>query len=498
MSARSADPATLQEAARELGFELSTEDLEACSQIVEGMLGAGAQTPEVAFEVAGPERDWWRPSAEENPHGAWHVRTRVRTREEGPLAGSRVALKDNVMLAGVPLLNGSALLEGYVAEVDATVVTRLLDAGAEIAGKAHCENFCLSAGSHTCVSGPVHNPHRRGHTTGGSSSGSAALVAAGDVELAVGGDQGGSIRIPASYCGVVGMKPTHGLVPYTGAAPLEPYVDHLGPITRDVRDNARMLEVLAGPDGIDGRQSGPLPGGYVEALGESVAGRRVALLAEGFGHGTPAVDAAVRDAAHSLAAQGVEVREVSIPEHLTAAGGTLAVLTEGAYRAFVHGDGLGVGRSDLYPPGYMQRIRAWRERPETLPGLLKAMILVGRIRERESGASGYGQAVHRARQLRACYDAALAEVDCLLMPTTPDTAPPLPAPDASPLESMASASIGTVNTGVFDVSHHPALSIPCGMLDGLPVGMMLVGRHGDEAGLYRVAHAFEQARGPAR
>ena len=130
--------------------------------------------------------------------------------------------------------------------------------------------------------------------------------------------------------------------------------------------------------------------------------------------------------------------------------------------------------------------------------LLKAMILVGRIRERESGASGYGQAVHRARHLRARYDAALAEVDCLLMPTTPDTAPPLPAPDASPLESMASASMGTVNTGVFDVSPPPAHSIPTGMLDGQPVGMRMVGRHGDEAGLYRLAHAFEQTRGPAR
>ena len=254
-----------------------------------------------------------------------------------------------------------------------------------------------------------------------------------------------------------------------------------------------MLEVLAGPDGIDGRQAGPLPGGYVEALGEVVSGRRVALLAEGFGHGDPAVDAMVRAAARSLEALGVEVAEVSIPEHVTAAGGTLAILMEGAYRTFVHGDGMGGGRSDLYLPEYMRRVRAWRSHPEALPELLKAMILAGRLQERESGARGYGQAVNRARSLRACYDAALAEVDCLLMPTTPDTAPPLPAADAGFLESYASAATGTVNTGVFDVSHHPALSIPCGMLDGLPVGMMLVGRHGDEASLYRIAHAFEQA-----
>ncbi len=132
------------------------------------------------------------------------MKTSIKGKPGGKLAGRRVALKDNVCLAGVPMMIGAQLLEGYVPDVDATIVERILDAGGEIAGKAVCEYYCVSGGSHTSSTGPVHNPHKRGYTTGGSSSGSAALVAAGDVDMAIGGDQAGSIRIPASHCGIVG------------------------------------------------------------------------------------------------------------------------------------------------------------------------------------------------------------------------------------------------------------------------------------------------------
>ncbi|MEB8330803.1 amidase family protein, partial [Flavobacteriaceae bacterium KMM 6897] len=125
--------------------------------------------------------------------------------------------------------------------LDATIVTRLLDAGAVIAGKAHCEYFCLSGGSHTNATGPVHNPHKHGYSAGGSSSGSGALVGAGEIDMAIGGDQGGSIRMPASFCGCYGMKPTHGLVPYSGIMPIENTIDHVGPMTTNVMDNALML-----------------------------------------------------------------------------------------------------------------------------------------------------------------------------------------------------------------------------------------------------------------
>ena len=144
------------------------------------------------------------------------MKSTVQGRSEGKLAGKTVALKDNICLAGVPMMNGAATLEGYVPNVDATIVTRLLDAGATIAGKCTGEYFCFSGGSHTSALAPVHNPWCMGFSAGGSSSGSAALVAAGEFDLAIADDQGGSIRMPASYCRIVGMTPTRGLVPYTG------------------------------------------------------------------------------------------------------------------------------------------------------------------------------------------------------------------------------------------------------------------------------------------
>ena len=152
----------------------------------------------------------------------------------GKLTGKKIALKDNVMLAGVPMMNGAATLEGFIPEFDAPIVTRMLDEGAEIIGKTHCEAFCLSGGSHTNATGPVHNPHKMGFSAGGSSSGSAVVVALGEADMAIGCDQGGSIRMPASFSGVYGMKPTWGLVPYTGIMPIEIFVDHTGPMTASV------------------------------------------------------------------------------------------------------------------------------------------------------------------------------------------------------------------------------------------------------------------------
>src|SRR5260370_37006313 len=164
------------------------------------------------------------------------------------------------------MMIGAELFDGYVPEVDATVVERILDAGGEIAGKAVCEYFCVSGGSHTSASGPVHNPRKRGFSAGGSSSGCAALVAASGVEMAIGGAQAGSNRIPARHCGIVGLKPTFGLVPYTGIALLEITIDTCGPMTATGADNALLLEVIAGPDGLDTRPRRVQPSRYPEAL----------------------------------------------------------------------------------------------------------------------------------------------------------------------------------------------------------------------------------------
>ena len=221
------------------------------------------------------------------------------------------------------------------------MVTRLLDAGATIAGKAVCEDLCFSGGSHTSRTGPVRNPWDRSRTAGGSSSGSAALVAAGRADLALGGDQGGSIRIPSAFCGTVGHKPTHGLVPYTGAFPIENTLDHLGPITRTVRDAALMLGVLAGPDGLDPRQRAAAPPlDFTSALDAGVQGLRLGVLAEGFGFpglSEPAVDETVRAAIGTLSGAGARISPVSIPWHRDAMSVWNVIATDGVVTQMVTG-----------------------------------------------------------------------------------------------------------------------------------------------------------------
>src|SRR5271170_563235 len=260
----------LRAVAEDLGMNMSREDLESYSELMQPNFAAYdvvEAMPDYLPEVKYPRTPGYHPEGEENEYNAWYVKTTIKGAQSGKLAGKTIAIKDNVCVAGVPMMNGASTLEGYVPDIDATIVTRILDAGGTILGKTHCEYFCFSGGSHTNATGPVHNPHRMGYSSGGSSSGSGVVVATGEADMAIGGDQGGSIRIPASFCGIYGMKGTHGLVPYTGVMPIEITLDHTGPMTSTVEDNALLLEVLAGPDGLDPRQYGGVAKPYREALG---------------------------------------------------------------------------------------------------------------------------------------------------------------------------------------------------------------------------------------
>jgi amidase len=225
-------PSQLREIASEVGLDLSDTDVTSFIELMRPSVAAYNVVdamPDNLPAVQYPRAPGYRPMGEENAYNAWYVKTKVEGASSGKLRGKTVVLKDNIMLAGVSMMNGSATLEGYMPDIDATVVQRVLDAGGTIVGKAHCEAFCLSGGSHTNATGSVHNPHKTGYSAGGSSSGSAVLVARTEADMALGGDQGGSIRIPSSFCGIYGMKPTHGLVPYTGIMPIEICVDHTGP-----------------------------------------------------------------------------------------------------------------------------------------------------------------------------------------------------------------------------------------------------------------------------
>ena len=490
--------AQLRESATELGMAPSDEYLEATQRII-GPLAAAYRSldgiPDELPEVRYPRTPGYRPEAGENPHNAWYYKTAIKGAKRGKLAGKRVAVKDNICVAGVPMMNGASTLEGYVPEIDATVVARILDAGGEIAGKAVCEYYCVSGTSSTSATGPVHNPWKRGYSAGGSSSGSAALVAAGDVDMALGGDQAGSIRIPASYCGVYGMKGTFGLVPYTGAISLEITIDHCGPITNTVANNALLLEVVAGPDGLDSRQHSPKVARYTRALAEDVKGLRIGVVGEGFGHDNsePDVDAKVRAGVERFAKLGAEIVDVSVPMHSMAPKIWIPIGHDGGFMTMMAMNGAGVNHEGLYVTSLLDAAVGWRSRADEFADTIKIIAMFGHYSLRHYRGHYYAKAMNLRRRLRAAYDAALSECDLLLMPTLPIKASELPPPGASPEAVTKVAWEMLANTSGFNLTGHPAMTLPCALGDGRPIGLMLAGRHWDEYTIYRAAHAFEQS-----
>lgn len=445
------------------------------------------------------DRKWYRPDDAENPLGAWYVRTDITEGGDGPLAGRTVAIKDNTMVAGVPMMNGSETVEGFIPIRDATVVARILAAGATIAGKAVCEDLCFSGSSFTSRTGPVRNPWDPSRSAGGSSSGSAALVASRAVDMATGGDQGGSVRIPSAYSGIVGHKPTHGLVPYTGAFPIEFTIDHLGPMTRTVADAALMLRIMAGNDGFDPRQPRNLEvPDYVEALRAGAAGLRIGVVSEGFGTpvSQPGVDDGVRGAIDTLRGAGLSAEDVSVPWHADAMHVWNVIATEGATAQMVEGNGYGRNWFGLYDPELIAHYgRQWRERSARFSETVKLVLLTGRHTLDTEQGRHYAMARNLAYELRAAYDAVLADYDVLVMPTLPLTATPI-VDAGAPLEEYLARALEMIgNTAPFDVTGHPATSVPAGLVDGLPAGLMIIGRHFDDATCLRVADALEQAVG---
>lgn len=449
--------------------------------------------PDEIPAVRYPRAAAYRPDGEENPLNAWYYKSEVQGAATGKLAGRTVALKDNIALAGVPMMNGASTLEGFVPAYDATVTTRLLDAGATILGKATCEHFCLSGGSHTSDPAPVHNPLRHGYSAGGSSSGSAALVAARAVDMAIGCDQGGSIRIPSAFCGTYGMKPTHGLVPYTGIMPIEATLDHAGPITANVRDNALMLEAIAGGDGLDPRQYASTVEAYTAALDKGVRNLKIGLLTEGF-H-LPNMDTQVaekvRGAVARLQELGALVGEISVPEHNLAGALWSPIGCEGLTAQMMHGNGMGFNWEGQYDVALLDKHARWRDDADALSPSLKICMFVGQYGLERYHGRYYARAQNIARRARAGYDRALADFDLLVMPTVPIVAQPLPKPGCSITEYISRAFEMIGNTAPQDITGHPAMSIPCGLVDGLPVGMMLVGRHYAESTIYQAAAALE-------
>ncbi|WVQ85193.1 hypothetical protein IAT38_007358 [Cryptococcus sp. DSM 104549] len=423
----------------------------------------------------------------------------------GLLDGKTVCLKDNVTLKGVPCLLGTDTFTDWTPNTDATIVTRILEAGGTITGKAVCENLSLWGVSCSSATGPISNPHAPGYSAGGSSSGTGALVARGDVDLGIGGCQGGSIRIPSAVNGIVGMKPTTGLVPYTGVASLEPILDHTGPMTKTVLDNALLLQAIAGADGIDDRsQAGcPFPDNvpnYPELAKGGIKGLRVGIITESLDQALSdkRVSDLVVKAAKQLEALGASVvEEVKVPFHKEAPNIWAVIGRLSAENTLM---GRTCGRRILCLNDLTEKMV-----PITQKSADKMFCSgVNSIVNAQWGWKNLpptliGKATNLVRKLRDSYYAALDNYDVLITPTLPMLATKLPEPGASVRELMENSAGVSLNTSAFNLTGMPALSIPVGFLASLvdesvklPVGMQIIGKFYAEPTLYKVAYAWEQ------
>ncbi|HSC95046.1 MAG TPA: amidase [Burkholderiales bacterium] len=405
--------------------------------------------PEIALEDA-------RRAEAEIMHGGWR----------GPFHGMPYGLKDIIDYAGLPTTAHSKILEGNVAQADAAVTQKLRAAGGVFMGKLSTHEFALGGPSFDLPWRPARNPWNRDHFCGGSSSGSGAATAAGFLPAAVGSDTGGSIRNPATMCGVVGMKATYGLVSRRGVFPLAFSLDHVGPLTRTVQDNALMLDVLAGYDPLDPGSVNAATGGYASELGRGVRGLRIGVIRHFYARdmeGDPEMVAGIEAALKVLEGLGAVVREIEtapLPEWNAC---NRTILTSEAYA--IHEKWL-------------------RERPQDYGRLARERLLAGAFVR----AADYINATRVRGKLAGAFHALLDGIDVVVTASSMDPACVIDDPDA------IERTYGRQARAPFNLTGGPALSVPVGFSKaGLPLGMQIVGKPFSEALVYRVGHAYEQA-----
>jgi aspartyl-tRNA(Asn)/glutamyl-tRNA(Gln) amidotransferase subunit A len=408
--------------------------------------------------------------------------------DPGPLAGVPVALKDNLCTRGVETTCSSRILAGWRPPYDATVVRRLTDAGAVVIGKTNMDEFAMGSSTENSSSGPTRNPYDRTRVPGGSSGGSAAAVAAGFVPLALGSDTGGSIRQPAALCGVVGMKPTYGIVSRAGLVAFASSLDQIGPLARSVEDAAALLEVIAGHDPADST-SLPEPAPSLRPVsGDGVAGLRIGLCRELVDAAAADVAARVREAAEALAAAGASVEEVSIPECRYALSAYYLIAPAEASSNLARYDGvrygLRVDADDVTAMNTATRTAGFG--PE-----VKRRIMLGTYALSAGYYDAYYGQAQRVRTLVVgAFARAYARCDALLGATAPSTAFGIGEKTGDPL-TMYRSDVCTIPS---NLTGDPAMSVPFGTGDdGLPVGVQVLAPALGEAVLFRVAAAVEAA-----
>lgn len=409
--------------------------------------------------------------------------------DPGPLAGVPVAVKDVILTRGVRTTCASRLLENYVPPYDATAVSRLEQAGGIILGKTNCDEFAMGSSNENSAFGPVRNPVAPDRVPGGSSGGSAAAVAQGTAVLALGSDTGGSIRQPASFCGVVGITPTYGRVSRYGLVAFASSLDHIGPFARNVRDAALLLQVIAGRDPMDSTSAfAPVPD-YLAALDGDVRGVRVGMPIEYFRDLTSETGHAIARGFELLKMLGCEIREISLPHTEYAIACYYIICTAEASSNLARYDGVRYTRRSARAETLAEMYR--NSRAEGFGAECKRRIMLGTY----VLSAGYYEAYYlKAQKVRTLiardFNEAFREVDVIVTPVSPFPAFRLGEKIADPL-AMYLSDIYTITGSLAGI---PCMSVPCGRTrDGLPVGMQILARHFDETGMLRLAYALEQA-----
>ncbi len=412
---------------------------------------------------------------------------RIAQGDAAPLAGVPMQLKDNLSTRGAPTTCASAMLAGYCPPYDAAVATALADAGAALLGKGNMDEFAMGSSNETSAFKPARNPWDLSRVPGGSSGGPAAAVAAGLAPFALGSDTGGSIRQPAALCGVVGLKPTYGLVSRYGLIAFASSLDQIGPLTRSVEDAALALNVIAGHDP---RDSTSIPGAapdYRDGLEAGVKGLRVGVVPEYFGDGIdPSVAAAVRAAIAELEGLGAEITERSLPTSRAALAVYYVIAPSECSANLARYDGVKYGYSDEEAGSMWAALDATRR--AGFGEEVRRRIMIGTY----ALSAGYYDAYYKKAQqtrtlIRREFDAAFRDVDVLALPTAPGVAFEIGG-IVDPLVMHAN-DICTIPANIAGI---PGISVPCGFVDGLPVGLQLLGPHLSERVLLRAGYAYEQ------
>jgi aspartyl-tRNA(Asn)/glutamyl-tRNA(Gln) amidotransferase subunit A len=411
-------------------------------------------------------------------------------KDPGPLAGVPIALKDNMTTRGVPTTCSSRILEGWLPPYDATVVQRLRAAGAVIVGKTNLDEFAMGSSTENSAFGPTRNPHDTTRVPGGSSGGSAAAVAAGFAPLAIGSDTGGSIRQPAALCGVVGVKPTYGLVSRYGLIAFASSLDQIGPFATTVADAALLLEVIAGHDTMDSTSIPQSPPSIVDGLKAGVSGVRVGIVRELMNGVDADVIARVNEAAESLSAAGAKVEEVSVPAAIYGLTAYYLIAPAEASSNLARYDGVRYGLRRHGDSGDITSMYS-ATRSAGFGPEVKRRIMLGTY----ALSAGYYDAYYgQAQRVRTLIIRDLAtayeQFDVLLSPTAPTTAFAFGAKTANPL-AMYLSDVCTIPS---NLAGHPAMSVPFGTGDdGLPVGVQVLAPAMQEALMFRVGAAIEEA-----